>query len=411
VSVVYRIRAFYPNFFSDYLIAYVCLRLVRNFNTREVAADVMGLCSNDTVAHYKKRRSLAASNGRLVCGDAQIERRIYYDAVPSIALWSVLARTLDYEQIRAIAEYRYCRRLRGGDIAYLWPDGSVQLYRRLRDMGYTVVSERINTLRATARAILGPEFAALGLPASHGITDRSMNEEVECMKLSDYIFSPSPAVTRSILAAGIPEERVVPTSYGLRSREVLDISSRAWQPERITAIFVGSICVRKGVHLLLRAWELAAVRGELLLVGKVADEMRELFREYLARDASIKHLGFVDDLTSVYRTADFFILPSLEEGSPLVTYLALGASLPVIVSEMGGGGVIEHMSEGFVVDPHDEASLVDSIRRLASDPDLRRRMGSAAGERAAKYTWEAVAERRLRELTVRVPPLEATRGW
>jgi glycosyltransferase involved in cell wall biosynthesis len=115
----------------------------------------------------------------------------------------------------------------------------------------------------------------------------------------------------------------------------------------------------------------------------------------LSANLNIDHVGFVSDLHPIYSEADFFVLPSLEEGSPLVTYLALGAGLPVIASPMGSGGVITDGRQGFVVDPHDERALVNAIQTLCHDSVLRQEMAAASAVSAYQYTWHRVATRRV----------------
>ena len=145
-------------------------------------------------------------------------------------------------------------------------------------------------------------------------------------------------------------------------QEVADRVSR----EDLTAIFVGRLGIRKGVHLLLDYWSKAGVKGKLKLVGNIEPSARHLVEPYLSRD-DVELVPFTEDLRSVYLNADVFLFPSLEEGSPLVTYLALGAGLPSIVSPMGGEGIINHGVEGLVVDAHNEEEWINSIRKVFSD--------------------------------------------
>ena len=350
----YRIKAFYPNYFSDDLIAYVCLRIVKYFNSNNVIADVMGICSNNTVKPYKKKPIIINNGG----GEITVERCIYHDAIPQILFWQTLSRVLNEKQLKVIAEWIFLRKLKKNDIAYLWPATSIKLYEKAKSLGCIIVAERINTLRSNSKKLLDKEFASLKIPVTHGIMEDTADNEIRCMELSDYIFSPSPAVTKSLSDAGISLEKVLPTSYGLKKSEILNVARDKFSTKPITAIFVGHICVRKGIHLLLNAWANSNVNGKLKIVGRIAPEIKDLFQDYLKKNPTIEHVNYVDDLKPIYEKADFFILPSLEEGSPLVTYLALGASLPVIVSPMGAGGVITDGKEGFIIDPHNEKSLI-----------------------------------------------------
>src|SRR6185436_5633501 len=94
----------------------------------------------------------------------------------------------------------------------------------------------------------------------------------------------------------------------------------------ITALFVGRSCVRKGVDLLAAAWAKADVKGRLCLVGQMDPEVAEICAEPFRR-ADIIRRPFVDDIAAVYRSADLFVFPSLEEGSPLVLYEAMASGL------------------------------------------------------------------------------------
>ncbi len=112
------------------------------------------------------------------------------------------------------------------------------------------------------------------------------------------------------------------------------------------------------------------------------------------------------DLKPIYKEADVFLLPSLEEGSPLVTYLALGAGLPCIVSPMGGGGVIEHNKEGFVIEPHDDLTWIESIKKISEDIDLRKRFSSNAYVKAKDYLWSTVGRKRSQLLLSRLSGID-----
>ncbi len=397
-----RIRALYPNFFGDNLIAYVALRILLYFNGPDIRADVMGICSEDSVRDFKKKKRRALNPPE----SAVRAFRVYRDAIPPGIIWSVARRIFKGETLARFAEFRFLASLRPGDLVYAWPSASVWLYRKLKERGYTVVSERINTLVISSKRILDAEYEAIGLPpSSHGLTNGAVDDELACMNLSDYIFSPSPAVTESIVSAGIPRSKVLESSYGLRNTDILPpraaTGGRSDTP--VTAIFVGSVCVRKGIHLLLEAWNRSGVTAKLTVIGRVSPEVADMLAAAMSKNPNITHHDFMSDLKPVYAAADFFILPSLEEGSPLVTYLALGASLPLLVSPMGSGGVIEDGKEGMVIDPHDIDGFAQAIKLLVSDESIRRRMSAASGAKAPAYTWDKVAIRRLESLKVACP--------
>ncbi len=397
-----RLKAYYPNYYGDDLIAYVSLRIALHCNDKHMQADVMGLSSDQSVNEFKKRKRLFPDNGS---GHAE-KRRVYHDAIPPGLPWSLARRILKLQQLHSIAEYRFFHSLNKGDIIYLWPGASISLYEKLKSAGYFVVTERINTLLQNSKRILDAEYASLGIKTTHGLTSEAAEEEIRCMELSDFIFSPSPGVTSSILEAGIPRSKILDSSYGLENNEIYPQPQPRQVNKPVTAIFVGTICIRKGIHLLLQAWEKADTDARLNVVGRISPEAEELLSSALRRRPEIKHIDFVNDLEPIYREADFLILPSLEEGSPLVSYLALGAWLPLVVSPMGSGGIVEHMLDGLIVDPHNIDQLAGAIRTMATDDALRNRLSAAAGAKAPMYTWDQVAHRRRDLLISRMASIE-----
>jgi glycosyltransferase involved in cell wall biosynthesis len=146
--------------------------------------------------------------------------------------------------------------------------------------------------------------------------------------------------------------------------------------------------------VLLRAWVRAKVAGRLMLVGGVEPDVAERCAEQL-RDPTVVVREYTRDLAAVYGDADVFVLPSFEEGSPLVSYLALGAGLPSLLSPAASGWVVRDGVEGIVVEPDDVDQLADGLRRYAEDVALRERLGAAARARAGDYTWDKAAARRL----------------
>jgi len=392
----FSIKAFYPNFYSDDLISYVSLRITKYFNDENTVADVMGITSDNSVDRFRKMPIVLDNEGTSID-----RRRIYRDALP-LLLWRILNKVLSQNKIKSLAERRFLQKIKRDDIVYLWPGASLKLYRKIKTKGCAIVTEMINTMQSTSKAILDKEFASLNLPITHGISEDAARHDTEACQLSDYIFSPSPGVKQSLLDAGIGEDKIISSSYGLKSQEILNCDRNTAHSDMPTLLFVGQICVRKGIHLLLDAWVNARVKAKLQIVGRISPEIRALFNDNLQKYPNIEHVGYVKHLKPLYREADIFILPSLEEGSPLVTYLALGAALPVIASPMGAGGVIANGKEGLLIDPHNRAELVQAIQTLCGDHDLRKQMAAASGKKAFEYTWDKVARRRKAALFERL---------
>ncbi len=277
-------------------------------------------------------------------------------------------------------------------IAYMWPDPALSVLKNLREAGVPVVREMINCHVGTAKRLLDREYTRLGLAPAHSITETAVATETESLRLSDYVFCPGPLVERSLLDHGVEAGKIVSTSFGWDPQRMIGSDRALSEIDGVTILFVGYLCVRKGVHLLLDAWAKSGVRGRLVLVGNMEPAIRAIAAEHLAREdvVVVKH---TPNVGAYYRSADAFVLPSIEEGGPLVTHEAAGCGLPLLVSPMGAARIADG-STGFVIDPHDEAGWIAALQTVASDAELRREFGRTARRKAQSFTWAEVAKPR-----------------
>ncbi|WP_052185130.1 glycosyltransferase family 4 protein [Methylotenera versatilis] len=371
-----KIKAYYPNYFLDAGIAGAAYHILKGMQSPNNQIQLMGIAS------------IPAFNDDF-----------YKNAIPHWAK-SIVYKALPPKTILNLAETIFRRTLKQGDIAYLWPNISLDTYRRLKDRGCIIVHECVNTHQMSSKVILDNAYKQLNLPITHDVTPEEVAIESAKLELVDYVYSCSPLVTESMLNNGIPEQKILQTSYGLSDKAIVEgaYSKKQTQYNQPVFIFVGSISVRKGVHLLLDYWVKAKLNAKLQLVGTIEPAIKTLVEKYIGQD-NIEHIPYTNDLASVYKNADVFVLPSLEEGSPLVTYMAFGAGLPLLVSPMGGGGVVTNGVEGIVLDPYDADAWVEHLQRLTEDVQLREKLAVKSKLKAPYYLWDEVAKRRLNLLT------------
>lgn len=94
------------------------------------------------------------------------------------------------------------------------------------------------------------------------------------------------------------------------------------------------------------------------------------------------YLGYQDDVSGWYAAFDAFVLPSANEGTPVVAIEALAAGRPVVASRVGGvPDVVRDGEDGLLVPSGDVEALADRLATLAGDEDLRHRMGAAGRDR------------------------------
>jgi len=181
----------------------------------------------------------------------------------------------------------------------------------------------------------------------------------------------------------------------------------------INILFSGQLIERKGVDVLIRAFIMISDRApklhlKLLGIGADVERFRKLVPSRLT--ARVHFLGFrqTDALPKIFAQADIFVLPSLHDGWGVVVNEALGAGLPIIVTDcVGARELVEHGSNGFITRAGDADSLAEALLKLAQSAHLRSSFGFASAERAKQWNLNE-GVRRWVELSsaLLVPPTQ-----
>jgi glycosyltransferase involved in cell wall biosynthesis len=211
----------------------------------------------------------------------------------------------------------------------------------------------------------------------------------EVCDLSDWIIAPSEAVKEDLVDHWkVKEERCFVIPYGV-NESWLEVTN---SPIQGRVLMAGTANLRKGIHILGEAAnQLPQNNYEFRVAGEVSDAIgNSPFAKSLNLLGRISRI----DIKQEYQVADVFVLPSVAEGSALVTYEALACGIPVITTE-SAGSVVRDGVEGFIVPESDADALAERIEELVENRELRSCMGKAARERAKEYTWNRYAERLL----------------
>lgn len=181
-------------------------------------------------------------------------------------------------------------------------------------------------------------------------------------------------------------------------RDVQDIRARhGIAPEDPVVGAVTRFHAAKGIRYLVEAFP--GVLGErpdahLVLVGEGPERPElEARAEALGIADRVVFAGFRRDVESYYAMFDISTVPSIEEGFGNVAVEAMALGTPVVASDLGGlREIITHGRDGLLVPAADPRSLAEAILHLLRDPELRRRMGSAASERSRDFSLEGYVE-------------------
>jgi glycosyltransferase involved in cell wall biosynthesis len=96
--------------------------------------------------------------------------------------------------------------------------------------------------------------------------------------------------------------------------------------------------------------------------------------------------GPVEEMDSLYQSADVFLLTSGYEGTPNVVLEAMACAVPVVSTRVGDvPDIITHGLTGYLADADDEEAMADGLGRLVDAPELRERIGRAGREFVTAY--------------------------
>jgi len=203
-------------------------------------------------------------------------------------------------------------------------------------------------------------------------------------KIADFIFIPSKYVYDTFIKMGVDHKKLFVIPYGV---DLKTFHKGIKKDNVFRLIFVGQIGFRKGVYYLLKAYkELRLKNSELVLVGNIEESFKPILKKYQDTYKYIPHMP-EKELIRYYNNSSVFILPSLIEGSALVSYEAMACGLPAIVTE-NCGAVIRDGKDGFIIPIRNIEALKEKILILYKNKTLRKVMGDSAREYANNFTWE-----------------------
>ena len=167
-------------------------------------------------------------------------------------------------------------------------------------------------------------------------------------------------------------------------------------------LYVGTLQPRKNITTLIEAfYKFKQIHSQFKLVvagkkGWLYEKIFNLVTE-LGLEDDVYFTDYVSDnqLIFLYKNAFCFIMPSLYEGFGIPPLEAMSFGCPVVSSissslpEVAGDAAL-------YFDPKNPVDLVEKLKDLKDNPDLRKRLIKKGAERVKQFSWTDCAEKTLK---------------
>jgi phosphatidylinositol alpha-mannosyltransferase len=201
-------------------------------------------------------------------------------------------------------------------------------------------------------------------------------------------------VRRAVPAAAL---EIVPN--GVDVSAFSSARARTDLPEGRRILWVNRLDAQKGFPVALAAFSKVLVDvpdASFVVVGEGKDResLRLLTEPALAR---VDMRGAVEnaEVPAYHAACEVFVASATgQESFGIAVVEAMAAGLPVVASDIPGyREVVTDGVDGLLVPPRDPEALAAGLVRVLGEPELAKRLGEAARERARTFDWPIVVDR------------------
>jgi glycosyltransferase involved in cell wall biosynthesis len=230
---------------------------------------------------------------------------------------------------------------------------------------------------------------------------RSAGEAARIFAISDYVKN------EVVDLYGVSPEKIITVSNGYnqsifkplemdREAELAKFDlNRFGDLPLIT--FCGKVSKTKGVDILLQANRLIQERRKAVLIILGGGDL-DAMRNEIPGECSMENVVYLghrsqDELAILHNLAQMSVLPSRTEGFGIAALEAMGCSIPIVATNVGG---LAEFAIGALVEPEDPVALAEAIVNILdmNAADYQSLCAQALAK-AHQYSWSAIVDTRL----------------
>ena len=201
------------------------------------------------------------------------------------------------------------------------------------------------------------------------------------------------------------QENSSPKSQG--SSVICNLKPETTQEFRL--LFLSNLIESKGVFVLLDALRILKNKGHSFICDFVGGDTKEIDARRFNKEVEKRGLNklaiyqgrkFGDEKTEMFKKADLFVLPTMNDCFPLVILEAMEFGVPIVTTAIGGiPSIVDDGVTGLIAKAGDSQSLANSIETLIVDGAMRKQLGDAGRKKMiSEFTEEVFEENMLRIL-------------
>lgn len=377
---------------AEYLSPHVDIRVVQawipTWWNRWFLAIVSKIVGRNLFKAFERRTPTCLEGRNTSCALAEI----YQNACNIFHLQSRMISSYNAARIYGWQSKRY---LKNADILHVRSgSGFSGAIERAKSNGMKVVVDHSIAHPAFMDKQLREEYQKNGALFNLGMDNPFWTSIVEECKKGDVVLVNSQFVKDTFVENGFNPDKIKVSLLGVRQDFQSLKTNYELKDGKLRILFTGGFGFRKGAEYILRALAELDKEGfpyEFTCVGDSSGAVK------MIETIGAKHVQRVntvpqDELKSYLANSDVYLFPSLCEGCASSGMEALAAGLPVIATKESGFP-ITNGKNGIIIESKNVQAIVDAIKRVAADKNLREQMGKAAARTIAEnYTWEQYAQ-------------------
>lgn len=201
---------------------------------------------------------------------------------------------------------------------------------------------------------------------------------LKILKLYNSIRVLGKSVETTLLAYGLHKTIVVDNGVAIPNHD--KNTAKTIKGSHIAIGFVGALHKMKGIRLLTEIANLLKANGvnfTMKIAGEWGNDKDKVYiQDYIENNnlsGNIEFLGLIHNEAKwdFYKNIDIFVLPSYNEGQPLVLIEAMAFGVPIVCSMVGAiSDTVTSGYNGFIIEEFVAKDYVNKIEDLIQDKEL-----------------------------------------